>query len=170
VPNPPAVQPDDTAVPPDARTVEPDDTALLIEFLKGRDATCPICSYNLRDLERPVCPECRHPLHMTVGARRVHLGWFIITIAPGIFSGGCAAFLSVVLAFAVWWGGPPLSLGIVAIDMFGILSGIVAIWLILKRLTFMRLPLALQCLLGSAMWAVHISVFLFSVWWYAGLP
>jgi ribosomal protein L37E len=34
----------------------------LREYLAGRDAPCPRCGYNLRDLKDEVCPECGAPI------------------------------------------------------------------------------------------------------------
>ena len=35
-----------------------DETAMLRQFLAGRDVPCPQCEYNLRDLTGTRCPEC----------------------------------------------------------------------------------------------------------------
>ncbi|MEO0482960.1 MAG: hypothetical protein AAF138_05010 [Planctomycetota bacterium] len=36
----------------------------LRTYLKDRDAPCPRCGYNLRDLQRTSCPECGLPLRI----------------------------------------------------------------------------------------------------------
>jgi hypothetical protein len=43
-----------------------DDAALLKHYLAARDAPCPHCQYNLRDLTGTVCPECGEPLALRV--------------------------------------------------------------------------------------------------------
>lgn len=39
----------------------------LATFLAGRDAACPACGYNLRDLQGTRCPECGDMLVLRVG-------------------------------------------------------------------------------------------------------
>jgi len=39
----------------------------LTTFLAGRDAACPACGYNLRDLQGTRCPECGDMLVLRVG-------------------------------------------------------------------------------------------------------
>jgi hypothetical protein len=39
----------------------------LTTFLEGRDAACPGCGYNLRDLQGTRCPECGDMLVLRVG-------------------------------------------------------------------------------------------------------
>lgn len=45
-----------------------DTNSTLREFLSGRDSNCPVCSYNLRDLQTQKCPECGSVLTPQVGA------------------------------------------------------------------------------------------------------
>lgn len=37
---------------------------VLQAFLADRDVPCPHCGYNLRGLQAPVCPECKHDLQL----------------------------------------------------------------------------------------------------------
>src|SRR5262245_57318983 len=68
---------------------------LLLDFLRDNDAACPVCGYNLKALTRPVCPECRHELTLTVGATQLRLRWLFIALAPGFFSGIAACFVCI---------------------------------------------------------------------------
>jgi len=43
----------------------PDDI-VLIDWLKDRDAACPLCAYNIRGLTTPRCPECGQVLRLSV--------------------------------------------------------------------------------------------------------
>src|SRR5436309_13433704 len=43
-----------------------DDDAILVGWLRERDAPCPLCQYNLRGLTVPRCPECGHGLQLSV--------------------------------------------------------------------------------------------------------
>ena len=53
--------------PPDApQRAAAVDVALLRTYLAGRDAACPQCGYNLRDLLGTRCPECGEELTLRV--------------------------------------------------------------------------------------------------------
>lgn len=42
------------------------DAALVREYVRGRDAGCPGCGYNVRDLAAAVCPECGGRLELVL--------------------------------------------------------------------------------------------------------
>ena len=86
-----------------------DEVALLLTFLRERDASCPLCGYNLRNLVRPQFPECREDLVLAVGVRKLRFGWFLATITPGLFSGIAAFFLLIPIIMSPLLGGgaPP---------------------------------------------------------------
>ncbi len=47
---------------------QPNDAdGLLLDFVRDRDVACPRCGYNVRNLTKPVCPECEEPLVLKVG-------------------------------------------------------------------------------------------------------
>ncbi len=75
-----------------------DETEHLLAFLRNRDAECPSCGYNLRDLTKPICPECKEALVLKVGSRTYPIRWLLITIAPGIFTGIMVGVMVVVAA------------------------------------------------------------------------
>ncbi|MBX3385703.1 MAG: hypothetical protein KF768_03950 [Phycisphaeraceae bacterium] len=79
----------------DARTHDPD--ALLREFVADRDAPCPACRYNLRNLTADRCPECGLPLTLRVGLADPAWGAYIAALVG--FSVGLG-FCSIVGA----WG------------------------------------------------------------------
>src|SRR5262245_7579202 len=68
---------------------------MLIDFLREHDAACPLCGYNVRALTRPICPECKQELTLTVGMEkgRLGMGWLFAAVAPGFFSGIAAMFV-----------------------------------------------------------------------------
>ena len=137
-----------------------DEVALLLTFLRERDAACPLCGYNLRNLVRSQCPECRQDLAISVGIKDLRLGWLVATIAPGIFSGIAAVLLSIPITLV-----PLLALGgrvpwpIVGADLFGWLSGLAAVALVKYRLTFLRLPRDVQRTWAILAWAIHVAAF-----------
>ena len=109
----------------------PDDDTLLLEFLRGRDAPCPRCGYNLRDLPASACPECHEPLALAVGFRKPRFGWFLATIAPGLFSGISAALLAVPLVGSLYWSpNQPAPWPLWSTDAFGWLSALAVLILV----------------------------------------
>lgn len=137
------------------------DAERLIDFLRDRDVPCPLCGYNLRNLTGTVCPECRQNLQITVGVRDVRFGYFLATVAPGIFSGIAAVILAVpmiVSLVAASGGRPPWQ--IFAVDAFGFASGITAVVLITRRRQFIRLRSSTQQRWAVFAWLVHIVALL----------
>ncbi len=135
-----------------------DETELLLEFLQARDFACPACGYNLRDLTAPTCPECRKELTLAVGFNRPQVLWFVVMIAPSVFSGIAAALLLVPLAGALLTGNRqpwPLC----AIDAFGWISGLAALLLLRHRYAILRLSDRVQRTWAITAWLVHIFAF-----------
>jgi hypothetical protein len=106
---------------------------MLLEFLREHDAACPVCGYNLRALSRPICPECRHELVLTVGAAGVRIGWLLAAVAPGFFSGIAAFFVLVPIVGRLLFGDGILSSVLVVLDLFGWCSAVFAVILAAKR-------------------------------------
>jgi hypothetical protein len=71
---------------------------MLRQFLAGRDAPCPACSYNLRGLTTDRCPECNQPLTLQVALTEPKLASFV----AGIVGLSCGpGFCAVVLVWAI---------------------------------------------------------------------
>lgn len=136
----------------------PDERALL-DFVATRDIPCPMCGYNLRSLTRARCPECDQELQLTVGVTRLRLGWFIASIAPGIFSGIFATILTGVILIVVSSGGPAPTILPVALTAFGWLSGLAALAIIIGRYRFLRLRRSTQMSVAVVLWAIHLTAF-----------
>ena len=137
-----------------------DEVPLLLTFLRERDAACPLCGYNLRNLVRPQCPECRQDLVLSVGIKDLRLGWLVATIAPGIFSGIAAGLLLIpIILVPLLARGGPAPWFIVGADLFGWLSGLAAVALVKYRLTFLRLPRDVQRTWAIVAWAIHLAAF-----------
>jgi hypothetical protein len=80
---------------------------MLLEFVIERDVECPRCDYYLRNLTKPICPECRETLKLTVGVVNYGFGWFTLTLIPEAFSGICAFILFLpMLLLPILSGGP----------------------------------------------------------------
>src|SRR3954469_17948762 len=99
--------------------------AEVVAFLKDRSFPCPLCAYDLRDIQTPKCPECGELLLLKIGSQRPRFGWLVLAMAPGCFSGVAALFVMIPIGIGIWnrfpagqrmpWPG-------VAADAFGFLS------------------------------------------------
>jgi hypothetical protein len=139
---------------------------MLLAFLRAHDAECPVCGYNVRGLTRPVCPECRQDLVLTVGAVPLRLGWLFVAVAPGFFSLIAACFVMVPLFGRMLFGDGRLSPALLVLDLFGWCSGIFAIILAIRlraRTRFIAMPRARQRWFALIIWLIHISVFVLFV-------
>ncbi len=137
------------------------DERRLVEFLHERDVKCPGCGYNLRNLLRPVCPECRQDLLLSVGLREVRLRWFMAAAAPSIFSGIAAVLLSIicVVAYSLYGGSPPDE--VLLILGFGYFSGLVGGALLVRRGGFIAMSADKQIGITAITWIVHVIAFVF---------
>jgi hypothetical protein len=83
----------DTAADTDA------DARALLDFLRDRDVTCPLCRYNLRALTTPRCPECGRELRLSVGLVEPRQGaWLTTQIATAAAAGiGFIAIISIMM-------------------------------------------------------------------------
>jgi hypothetical protein len=144
--------------PPIAPTEPADARALLLEFLRQRDVACPNCGYNLRNLTRAECPECREALHLRVERPRPGFGLFVIALAPSIFSGICGVML---LAMLLSFGSPRWPAWL--LDGFGLLSGLHGLALFVWRNRFVRLPADAQLYWAAVTWIIQIAVFVLVV-------
>jgi len=136
-----------------------DEVGLLLSFLRERDADCPLCGYNLRNLVRPQCPECCQDLVLSVGIKDLRLGWLVATIAPGIFSGIAAALLLIPIILVPLAAGGPAPWEVVGADLFGWLSGLAAVILLKYRLAYLRLPQDVRRTWAFVAWAIHLAAF-----------
>ncbi|MCH8878716.1 MAG: hypothetical protein IID34_02395 [Planctomycetes bacterium] len=135
------------------------ETEFLLRFLQGRDHACPKCDYNLRNLTRPVCPECGEALKLTVGQRKTNDALSILTLAPCIFSGISAIIISCAAAYQMYRNtGSP---GPVFPEMvsFGLFSGLCGLILFAKRRAFVKLDRGAQLFWAFLVWAIHVAVF-----------
>ncbi len=134
-----------------------DGDKLLLEYVRDRDAPCPLCGYNLRDLSTPTCPECREALSLTVGFRKPRFGWLLVTVIPGAFSGIAATLLMIPLVGSLLLSpNSPAPWQIWGVDAFGWLSGLAALVLVKHRYAFLRQPQAAQRVWAVMAWVIHI--------------
>ncbi len=144
---------------PGRQTAPMDADGLLLDFVRDRDAACPRCGYNVRNLTKPVCPECRHDLVLAVGLKKPRFGWFLVTITPGLFSAIAAALLLMPIIIVPVLGGGLAPWRLVAVDAFGWLSGLAALVLLKYRFAFLRQPQAKQQTWAVLLWVIHLCAF-----------
>ncbi len=134
-----------------------DGDTLLLEYVRDRDAPCPLCGYNLRNLSTTTCPECREALSLTVRFRKPRFGWLLVTVIPSAFSGIAAVLLLTPLMISVYFGPAPWQIW--AVDAFGWLSGVSALVLLKYRYAFLKQPEAAQRVWAAMAWVIHLIAF-----------
>ena len=140
----------------------PDEIEMLLAFVRDRDASCPNCGYNVRDLTKPICPECQEELLLTVGARTYLISWLLATVATGIFTGISACMMAVIIA--IEWPPKFVPPGAIVLAAFFLLSAVTAIAIIIKYKRFIRQPQARQILWATSTWVVHLTAFFIFVY------
>ena len=129
----------------------------LLDFVRDRDAACPSCGYNVRNLTKPICPECEEPLLLKVGGKTYPVRWLLAAVAPGIFTGVTAGVMAVMLLIL----GPPnfVSLGVILTGIFFITSAALAVVLIIWNKRFVRQPQPRQVMWAVLLWVIHLCAF-----------
>lgn len=119
----------------------------LIEYLRDRDAGCPLCGYNLRGLLSDRCPECGREVRLSVLRAEPHLrAWVTAAVAMGA-SAGIGMF---VLAVIIKEGWPPPRMFLLSISLCYFLASIpVFAGLVFARGRFLRLPKSSQSFLAT---------------------
>jgi hypothetical protein len=104
------------------------ETDALVEYLRARDVTCPLCGYNLRGLEQPRCPECGRELVLSVGLTEPFLkAW--ITLAVALFlPAGIGLLFGVMVAFKGFPGDEPRIAAIILFFMAHVPLAGAAVW------------------------------------------
>jgi hypothetical protein len=159
---------------PDAEPVTVDDDGALIDWLKNRDAACPLCSYDLRGLVRPRCPECGQGLKLSVSLAEPYLKAWIALMAGLLPSAGVGTLFYVALCYSLYQNGlrdfmpgmKSISIGF-AFAMVHVMSSVpLSILAIVFRRRFITWRRSLQIALASAAWvavAVSISIMLSAI-------
>jgi hypothetical protein len=144
---------------PPTQPGDPEEVELLLQFVRERDVRCPRCDYNLRNLTQPVCPECREQLHLSVGLTRPKFGWLIAALAPGIFSGIAAIFVTGVLIVVNISPTGKAPWQPYALDAFGWTSALTAGALFLQRYRFLKQRNEIQITIAGVVWVAHVMFF-----------
>lgn len=141
------------------------DERMLLDWLRQRDAPCPVCRYNVRGVVEPVCPECGAELQLAVASPRTETGPWLLAIVSFALALGFDGVLLLVLGGMLVFGlllvgpaGPAPWLTVAAFALLTVLSGLGFEVLRRHRLAWMRLSAASQRRL--ALW-IFLGVGLF---------
>ncbi len=135
-----------------------DEHEFLRSFLHERDALCPVCRYNLRNLTSGTCPECGQRVALRVGAPHLRLGVFAWALAPMLMMTGAGCFVLLV----VMMEGPPPGADWGLWGLFGLAAFDVPLAGVLyrNRVSFFRRSHAKQVQAAALIWALHLILML----------
>jgi hypothetical protein len=109
---------------------------MLLAFLASNDAECPECSYNLRGVTLPSCPECDSEIVLSVASVQPRLGpwlmaWLAFAMAVGFdFVVGILMMIPTVM----FGGGDWLTVVLLAmLSVLGTLSAI-GLWILVTHM------------------------------------
>jgi hypothetical protein len=137
------------------------DADLLRAFIAGRDVPCPVCQYNIRDLQHGTCPECGSDLRLQVGSAVPRFAWFVLLASPLLGTIGIGILFVVLIAADR--GRPPKSWGLTVIEslaLFDIL-GCHLIYKFYPRIA--RHHTGVKLLLFLVLLAAHVSILTLSM-------
>jgi hypothetical protein len=141
---------------PNSSTEPADADDLLVAFLTNRTTPCPRCRFDLRDVREPRCPECGEPIRLQVGAARPLIWWFIVAIAPGIFSGIAASILAIPMTVSLVLGLPGnIPPEIWFAESVGVVSVLLLAALLRWRWWFIARSPRRQISIAVSIWGVH---------------
>jgi hypothetical protein len=126
---------------------------LLERFLHDRDAFCPVCGYNLRDLTSGACPECGQRIALCVGAPDLRLDAFVWALAPLLMMAGVGCFTLLIVIME----GPPPTGAWGLWGLFGLAAGdlLLAAVLYRRRVVFLRRSRAGQVRAAALLWLLN---------------
>jgi hypothetical protein len=151
------------AAPTPATTAGPDRQA-LVEFLRDRDISCPLCRYNLRGLLSPRCPECGRDLELRVGLSEPRQGAWLSAQIATTAAAGIGLMIAIVVCFQGWPSGDPHQRLLNFAFVQHLLMVPVAGGLIFFRRRYMRIPQPAQWLgAGLAIAIVVAGIILLAI-------
>ena len=127
--------------------------AMLVNFLRHRDVSCPCCGYNLRNLTAPMCPECHESISLKVDVQHRPLHWLLIALVPHMFSAG----VSVMFLFFVIQRGWPRMHGVEKWGTYALfLSAAIGIAIAVYHRRFLRFKPDAQLMYLVLNWIAHV--------------
>jgi hypothetical protein len=130
------------------KTTEESARLWLIEYLRDRDVPCPLCGYNLRQLDSPRCPECGRDIRLSVNLAEPYLRGWITAVAALCASAGVGIVMLIVVCQE---GLPPANRHpLLCTAIYAFMASIpLAVTLVRARRAFLRLEQRLQALIAS---------------------
>jgi hypothetical protein len=136
------------------------ESSLLVQWLDGRDAECPVCSYNLRGLTVPVCPECAAPLRLAVASDNQHPGAWALAVISFALALGFDAVVAILITIA-WIADPPAPAAVPMVRLLlasflapAVVCGAGVVALFARRRRWIRQPRKVQWRLAWAIFAI----------------
>lgn len=138
----------------------------LRTFLAGRDAACPSCGYNLRDLRNDRCPECGDALALCIGLTEPRQAAAIVGLIGLAAGAGLSGLLLVYVLirttlFGGWYGWDEfvwLNVGGVLIEGAA-LAGWLRAWRAVRRM-----PAGRRWALAAGCWTLTLANVLVFSW------
>jgi hypothetical protein len=81
------------------------DEYMLIDWLRDRNTSCPLCQYNLRGLKTPRCPECGQALQLSVSLAEPYLKAWIALVAALLPPAGIGSIFIFGFCYALYREG-----------------------------------------------------------------
>ena len=132
------------------------DEQSLIDFLADRDTPCPLCGYNLRGLQRDVCPECSQALVLRVDLAEHRLGALIAALV-GLGAGLGMSGLLAIAVIAEMSSAPPDIRESLTAGIGLLVQGCSLAVLIKKRRSFQRLCRSYRLGIVLAAWLLTLA-------------
>ncbi len=82
-------------------THQVDDPELLLSMLAQHSLACPVCAYDVRSLNRPVCPECGARLRLSLGSPDLRIHHLIASLVGLALGLGFTANIGTMLAVQI---------------------------------------------------------------------
>ena len=131
------------------------DAAALVEFVRERDAECPLCRYNLRGLTVPRCPECGRELRLSIGLVEPRQGaWLLCQIATAAIGG--IGLLAWITTITDGWPDKDESIWFQACFLSFLIAPVLAVAVFFSRRVYLKAGSATQ-------WGLAIGACAFAV-------
>ncbi len=132
---------------------------LIRSFLQGRHVHCPVCHYEVRDLQDRRCPECGKELTLHLSPVERHLR-LLITACTGLAMGfGFFAFVLLITIVQTidkgQWPGPGYTFWVILIPSTLILGAALAV-MCLRSSMFARAARRRQIAITIASWILSL--------------
>lgn len=145
---------------------------LVTACLKNADFACPACSYNLRGLQHPACPECNEPVRLSLveyNVRPAAVGywlamcWLLISmLCAGLTAAGWGIALVRMYSMMAAMGGPSMG-WLYTIYAAYVVVGAAAVFMCLLRLALLLGGRTARRSGGSSTWTRSTFITLIAI-------